>query len=508
MLEKANNPNPYVAAQKTSSLRYLARNFFRNLFYYDYHRWVLWLPVFMAFGIGLYFTLNFEPVWYLGFCILGTLALFARVIRHSQILFMLVITLCFVALGFSAAQFRTARVATTSLQREIGPLNFSGRVMQMETMPTGSRVILENLQIDGPIKAFEVPERVRIRINTSKGESFRPGDWIKLYGVLRPPSSPASPHAFDFQRYAFFKGIGGVGFSMSIPQIIRQAKESNAAVSFNLLQSQIRQTVSNHIRNALPNETGAVATALITGEKKGISRNTMEAIRDAGLAHLLAISGLHIGLVAGLVFYIVRALLVLSPGVAVRHPIKTWAALAALIAAFGYTLLAGSTIPTLRAFTMMAFVLGAITMGRRGITLRLVAVAAIVILLFQPESLLGASFQLSFAAVTGLVATYEAISRRYSTAWRKRNIIIRMLVYLGGVGLSTFIAGLATAPFAAYHFHQLASYGVLANLFAVPATALWIMPSAVLGVVLMPLGRESIGLVPMGWGIDAVIAVA
>ncbi len=466
--------------------------------YQDYHRWILWFPVLMAVGIGLYFSLTSEPAWGLGITLFSVFLVAAWMFNKNHVWFLLLVAFCTISLGFTAAQFRTMNLATITLQRSIGPVSVSGRVVAIEIMPTGSRIMLEKLNIDGKIKAYEIPQKVRIRVNTSKGEALQPGDWVDVYAVLRPPSPPASPNAFDFQRYAYFKGIGAYGFSYSAPVIIKKSGQDADLQSFDILQSRLRQLVSTRIRNVLPGETGMVATALITGEKKGIPRDIFEAMRDAGLAHLLAISGLHIGLIAGLVFFMVRAGLAMIPAIAVRYPIKTWAAISALVAALGYTILAGSTIPTLRAFTMMALVLGAIVLGRRGITLRLVAFAAAIILLFQPESLLSASFQLSFAAVTGLVACYEEISQRYYQSARDRHFMIRFLYYLFGIALTTVIAGLATAPFVAFHFHQIASYGNISNLVAIPLTALWIMPSALLGMILMPLGLEAIGFAVMG----------
>ena len=412
MLDNEKNLTQYRPPEQISiwaGVSRLLRWVAQNLFYSDYHRWVLWVPVLLAIGIGFYFSLKSEPHWYTGGLFLaGSIALMWW-FRRSPFIFLSLLALGIGVLGFTAAQVRTLRMSEISLQREIGPVSVSGHILNIELLPNGSRVLLDNLHIDGHIEAPEIPRKARIRINSLKGDPLQPGDWIKMYAVLRPPFPPSSPHAFDFQRYAFFKGIGAIGFSYGAATVIQSAQVDATTPSFELLQSKLRQSVGDRIRASLPGETGMLATALITGDKKAIPEVTVEAMRDAGLAHLLAISGLHIGLVAGLVFFMVRAVLALHPIIAVKYNIKAWAAVIALIAALGYSILAGSTIPTLRAFTMMALVLGAIMIDRRGITLRLVAMAAIVILLFQPESLLGPSFQLSFAAVTGLVACYEAI---------------------------------------------------------------------------------------------------
>jgi len=238
----------------------------------------------------------------------------------------------------------------------------------------------------------------------------------------------------------------------------------------------------------------------------------MQAIRDSGLAHLLAISGLHIGLVAGILFIWVRAMLALVGPLALRYPIKKWAAATAIAGALAYALIAGSTVPTQRAFLTVGLVLAAVMLDRRGLSIRLVAWAALAILIVQPESLLGPSFQMSFAAVTALIASYEVISerRRYDDygnstlpPWLRKAGL-----YLIGVALTTLIAGIATAPFAVFHLNRFADYGLAANLLAVPVTAMWVMPSAVVAFLLMPFGMEGLALASMGWGVDVIIKVA
>lgn len=245
----------------------------------------------------------------------------------------------------------------------------------------------------------------------------------------------------------------------------------------------------------------------LTGERGAIPEHVLTSMRESGLAHLLAISGLHIGLVAGLLFFFVRLCLALWERGALRYPIKKWAAVAALLASLGYLLISGSTLPTQRAFLMLCFVTLAVLIDRSAISMYLVAWAAAVILLIAPENLMNVSFQMSFAAVTALVAVYEfSVLRRL--AGTRAGRAKRVSLYFLAVLLTTLVAGLATAPFALYHFNQIALYGMLANFLAVPLTALWIMPCAILGFILMPLGLEHWALIPMGWGIDGVIAIA
>jgi competence protein ComEC len=231
-------------------------------------------------------------------------------------------------------------------------------------------------------------------------------------------------------------------------------------------------------------------------------------MRDSGLAHLLSISGLHIGLVASIVFVVVRQILALIPRVALAYPIKKWAAIAAFLAITFYTLFATPGAPTQRSWLMTSIVLFAILIDRTAITMRLVAWAAFAVLALLPESLVGPSFQMSFAAVLALIAAWEVVRERFAS-WRAGGgFVRRALVGLAGVGMTTLVAGFASAPYALYHFNRFAAFGLVANLIAVPLTGIWVMPLAVAAALLWPLGLENWALVPMGWGVEVIIVVA
>ncbi|MCB2102285.1 MAG: ComEC/Rec2 family competence protein [Rhodobacterales bacterium] len=475
----------------------------------------------LGIGISVYFALPVEPPFWVGtlalaiFAVLGWLGrgLLARGTpgRGGPALVILALALGSLALGFAAAQWRTAGVAAPGLDHRVGPTRVEGRVVLADLRGDGLRVTLDRpdvARLDLPL----TPHRLRLNLRGEQPD-IRPGDWIRLRAVLTPPPAPSAPGAFDFQRQAFFQGVGAVGFALGRATVTARASEDGLEGLW-LGLSRLRQAIAERVMAALPEPTGAVAAALMTGHRGAIPEAVMDNLRDAGLAHLLAISGLHIGLVAGILFVAVRALLALVPRVALRWPIKKWAAVAALLGACGYALLSGATVPTQRAFLMIGLVLLAVVLDRRGLSMRSVAWAAVFILLLHPESLLGASFQLSFAAVTALIATYEALGRvERHLGWLGRRgggggWLRRPLSYLAGVGVTTMVAGFATGPFALYHFNRVAVFGLAANLAAVPLTALWIMPWAVLAFLLMPLGLEGLALAPMAWGIDGVLAVA
>jgi competence protein ComEC len=272
----------------------------------------------------------------------------------------------------------------------------------------------------------------------------------------------------------------------------------------------VRAAVNTRNRAVLPGERGEIAAALITGERGGISKQTTDAMRDSGLAHILSISGLHMVVMAGTVFWLVRALLALLPNLVLRYPIKKWAAAAALAAASFYLALSGAAVPTVRSWIMMSIVLIAVMLDRPALTMRNVALAALLILAVSPESLFDPSFEMSFTAVIALVALYEWLSSRERPRLNDVNPVWRILgrgwALLGAAAATTLVAGTAVAPFAVYHFHRMTHYGLIANLIAAPLVSFLIMPMAVLSLIAMPFGLEALPLKAMGLGIDLMVA--
>jgi competence protein ComEC len=406
------------------------------------------------------------------------------------------------AAGFSAAQLRTVSAGTPILERPLGPVPVEGRVVEIAPLPeAGGRVLLEDLSI-ARLAPEETPVRVRLRI-AAHLDGIRPGDRITVLAELLAPPGPAAPGAFDYQRQAWFEGIGAVGFAYGG---IRAHEPGPPSSGWSEFWRDLRHEATRRILAALPGPDGAIAAALMTGHQGAIPADAIQAMRDSGLAHLLSISGLHIGLIAGVLLFGLRAGIALAPWLALRVPGKKVAAVAALFGTAAYVLLAGAPVPTQRAFLMTAIVMLAVIADRSALTMRLVAWAAAAVVLIRPEAVLGASFQMSFAAVTALIAAHEALAARGHTG--PATVLSRIGRMLAGVALTSLVAGAATAPFAAYHFHRLADYGVLANMAAVPITGFWVMPLAVLAFALMPFGLEALALVPMGWGIEAILAVA
>ena len=276
-----------------------------------------------------------------------------------------------------------------------------------------------------------------------------------------------------------------------------------------------RLAIEERIVTALPTETGDVAVALITGNRTRISSQTQASLRNSGLAHILAISGLHMALVTLTVVWLVRGLFSLFPVIVLRYPVKKWAICTGFVAASLYLGLSGAAVATQRAWIMISVMLLAALMDRRAITMRSVAISAILILIINPQSLLSPGFQMSFAAVASLVAGYEVLNRR--RRWKsERNAaggsrhwfpqaFVTLGKYFGGIAITSLIAGTATGLFAAWHFHQIATLGLVGNLLAMPIVALVVMPFALFSMLLMPYGFEALALQPMSLAIEQVI---
>jgi competence protein ComEC len=389
-------------------------------------------------------------------------------------------------------------------------INVEGRIADIQRLPDGKRVVLEAVRLKGSNVPPAEMMPVRLRVSLSKGAPpLTVGDRILVLANLSPPSGPAAPGAFDFQRVAWYMQLGAVGYALAPAVVIDHGKPSGLV----RLVDALRADITDRILKALPRAEGGVVAALLTGEQSAVDKDIAQAMRDSGLAHILSISGLHIVFVVGLVMGLIRYAIALVPPLALRVDAKKIAAVFALAAALFYTALAGAPVPAQRACAMAAFALLAILLDRTALSLRLVAWSAIIVLIAAPESLTGASFQMSFSAVIALIAAWEM-----GAGWRRRlhdraeqrrhRWLWRALVALGASLATTFIASVATGAFAAYHFNRLSLLGVVANLLGVPLTGFWIMPWGLLAMLLMPFGLERVALVPMGWGVDGLNSIA
>jgi len=329
------------------------------------------------------------------------------------------------------------------------------------------------------------------------------GDQVRIRALVRPVAPPSYPGAWDLQRDAFYSGLGASGFALGLAE---RTVEAVPSVPMRRVQW-LREAIAHRVAAVIPGAAGAVSVTLLTGTSMAIPEADHAAFRDSGLAHLLAVAGLHIGIVMGFALLPSRRAFALSERASLFWPTKKLAAAAALAAGGAYMVLTGMHVPIIRSFIMACLLTVALLAGRQPVSLRGLGLAAAVLMLIAPQQVPGVSFQMSFSAVLALIAGYEALRpwlRRLhgKSRWR------RFLSHLVALALTSALAGSASAPYGAYHFGHVQAYFILANMIAVPLTAFWVMPASLVALALMPLHLEALALVPMGWGAEAVLWVA
>jgi competence protein ComEC len=407
------------------------------------------------------------------------------------------VALACVAAGILAAGLRAHSVAAPVLEgRYYGPIQ--GRIVDIDRSQSDAlRLTLDRVVLDRRAPS-RTPARVRVSLHGPQGWiAPEPGQVVILTGHLSAPPGPTEPGGFDFRRMAFFDRLGAVGYTRS--PVLLWAPPAAGEQRINRL----RMTLSAAVRHAIPGDPGAFAAGVTTGDRSALSLDGVEALRDSNLAHLLAISGMNLAFLTGFVFALVRTGLALVPPVALRIDTRKVAAVAALAVAWFYMTLSGANVATERAFVMAVVMLGGVLLDRRALTLRSLAVAGTVILVWQPEAMLEPGFQMSFAATAALIAGFAALDARVARSRLPRWVLP---VYL--VALSSVIGGFATAPYAAAHFNRFADYGLLANLLTVPVMGMVVMGSGVVALMLAPLGLEWAPLWVMGLGARWVLFVA
>lgn len=467
-------------------------------------QWFYWIPVFFGLGIAAYFSLGQEPALNVALAILlSAFVVKAATLRASFSASLAASVLLATACGFAAIKLRVEQTRAPVLEKNLYRAEVKGFVEIIEPRPKRGQRLTILVTSLGTLEPAKRPTHVRIR-TLSTLEGLKAGDAVRLKATLGPPAMPAIPGGFDFARTAWFQQLGGVGYSVGRAEIDTAAGPPPARLKFAAAAERLRQRIGARIAAVLPGETGAIAAALITGERGSITNETNDAYRDSGLFHILSISGLHMTTMAGAAFLLVRLLLAASPAIALHYPIKKWAAVAGTVATLAYLYISGSSYATLRSAIMIAIMFFAILLDRRALALRNVALAALVILAIYPESLLDVGFQMSFAAVTALVAMYEYLRTRPRNGTPRFGLLVQGARLFGGIVLTTVIAGLAVAPFAAYHFYKSQQFAVLANLIGIPLCNILVMPAALLTLLLMPLGLEWLPLQVMGIGIDGM----
>ncbi len=482
-------------------------------------RLFLWLPVAAGSGAISYLVADREPSLAYAAGAAALFAFLAYVLRERRLGRIIALGLCCLCLGILSASWRTARVAAPRIDR-IEFATLEGFIEEMDFRPTGARFVLRPVKAEG---LEQLPYRIRLTI--SRTPPFEAGTYVRLKARLLPPAQASLPGGYDFSRDAWFARIGAVGNVLGRVEVLASQAESDPVTRAMMAVDRARNALARRVYTTIGGESGAIAAAMVTGKRDLLSEDTKEVIREAGIFHIVTISGVQMTLVAGIFFVGLRMVFALSPMLALRYPIKKWAAAAAILGAIFYDILIGSRVGTERALIMTLIMLGAILVDRQSLSMRNLAIAAAIVIAIEPEALLSASFELSFAAVAALVAVYEgragfAAERRAQTtarapeairsAWRERLALVREKLAHGPAALffATLCATTATASFMAYDFHELSPYVLIGNPLTLMIIEVFAVPGALIGTLLYPLGLDGFVWHYVGAGISFVLWAA
>lgn len=466
----------------------------------------LLLPVSAGAGIVTYFTRIQETGWLSLIVTLCLLVVIRWWLRERYYLSHMLLLAMFFQLGMLCGKFETWRYSTAMVGSDV-TTRLTGRVVGLEAQFNGNwRLTIDVLATERPVLRY-APERLRMTARDIPAQT-EIGSILTGFARLRPHSGPARPGNYDFAFNGYFKGNGGNGFYLGVP-ILTEAATKRTDTTLSEAIASLRHMVASRVTSVVSGENGAIAAALISGQRDGISEETNEALRHSGLAHVLSISGLHLALAAGVVMIGFRAFFGLFPFFAARHPIKKYAAVAALFSSAFYLALSGAEVAAQRSFVMIVVMLVALLYDRAALSMRNLAIAALIAFVSAPHEVLGPSFQMSFSATAGLIAAFAWWSDRKSTLHnqgKKRTgkppgFLKKWLFALAATAATSIVAGIATGIYSAYHFHNTAPFGLIGNVLSMPVISIIIMPFAVLSLLLMPFQLDWLPLQIMGSGI-------
>jgi competence protein ComEC len=454
-----------------------------------------WFVVGLGSGIAGWFALDSPGAWAALLCLAAALSLLGFSARQGRAPRALGWFSFAAVLGCALVWARAEWLAEPRLERP-RVVHFGGAVEEVSHLAARGAVRLL-ISPDDPA----LPPRVRVSVDEDKVPAgVARGAHVQVRARLAPPPPMALPGTYDFARDAWFKQIGAVGKTLGPVEVLRPAEPRGL--------DSMRERLRVHVAGQLPAAAAGIAVALATGDQNAVEEDDAEAMRRSGLTHLLSVSGLHIAAVVGFAMLLTLKLLALSERLALRLNLVLVAAGVGAAAGVGYTLLTGAQVPTVRSCVAALLVLGGVALGRDAISIRLIATGALIVLLFRPEALAGPSFQMSFAAVTAIVALHSTRWARRLLQRRDERLTARFGRALLGIVTTGLVVEIALMPLALYHFHRSGLYGVAANIVAIPLTTF----------VIMPLEAGALLLDAVGWGkplwllcgaaIDGLLALA
>lgn len=457
-----------------------------------------WIPVFIAIGILIGFHINPISYWVLSLII--SLSLIARFFCHQIFTSFILVLICSLSVGVLSIELRIKNMDSPIIPFDNKFTKIVAKIENITPLEHGYRILLSKIYIKN-LSKNNTPYKIRLTVKTPLN-NIKIGNIVKFSAILNKPMKPYLIDSYDFAKDAYFKQIGAVGYSVSEFKVIGN---DNKQIKNRL--NNLRNNIQASVNNAIGSYYGSIATALMLNEYSNIDKEILKDLRATGLAHILSVSGMHLSLVAAIFFFSSRFILNLFQPLALRVHCKKIAALISLFGSFSYLLISGMEVAAIRSFIMTSMIIIAIIIDRLSSPMRAIAFAASIILIYSPENIIHPSFQMSFAAVLALIACFEIFSK-FKFSFSDFNLFQKFLFYMLSLSLASLVAGLATAPFALYHFSQSSNYSILANLAAVPITSFWLMPCVIITFFLYPLHLEYISLYIMKYGIKLMLIIA
>ena len=467
-------------------------SFIKSEWIEEYFHWILLIPVFYGIGIVIYFSLDYDPnIYFLSICavLLLGLSIYKYKKQKDISIYSLILSLI---LGIIITSIQAYYLDAVYINREYKFISIEGTIENIKFTQSGHKIILSDINFPEYMPQEDFVDIKQMKLTSrSKLNGATPGDRIRLKANIVPNITVKIKPGVDYNQVNFFQNIQATGYIVSQIEIINKSPKS-------AIIENIRNNIQIRLHNLLSEKIGPVAAALLVGETSAIDKQIIEDMRKSGLSHILAVSGLHLSLVVGICFFIIRNILALFPNFSTKYNSKKISAIIAIIASYMYLKISGEHIAATRAFIMSSMVMLAIIIDRSPTPLRLISLAAIIILIKSPESVIHPSFQMSFMAVLALISFYSLylkyvqskIEINYSNKWLRYLMI--PFSYAAGVSLSSIFAVISTAPFTIYHFNQYANYAILANIFVIPLVSFIIMPLIVFWAFLYIIGLESI----------------